>query len=293
MGIGIFELTEPIPELREPHALVVLRPWIDAGNSGTLTLVGLEERFGAKELARIKRPGNFFDFTRYRPMMYWNEGVRQVNIPNTMVTWAARKEGNDFIFIHLLEPHMLAELYTHSIVRLLQKLGVRRYCLIGSMYDMVPHTRPLLVTGGAVGDRAVDDINNAGVASSDYQGPVTICHLISQEANELGIESMNVLVHLPQYTELEEDYMGQVRLMEVINSFYGIPVDEDDIERAEVQTNSIDDLVAGNPQMKEIVTHLEAHYDARIADSAPEEMPPLSPEIDTFLKEMEKRFRQS
>lgn len=291
--MGIFELVEPLPELREPHALVVLRPWIDAGNSGTLTIAGLEDRFGATELARIKRPGNFFDFTRYRPMMYWKDGVRQVTVPNTVITCAVREEGNDFIFIHLLEPHMLAELYTRSIVRLLQRMGVRRYCLIGSMYDMVPHTRPQLVTGGAVGDRAVDALDNAGVSSSDYQGPITICHLISQEANELGIESMNVLAHLPQYTELEEDYTGQVRLMEVINSIYGIPLDEADLERADLQTANIDDLVARNPQMKEIVTHLEAHYDARIADSAPEGMPRLSPEIEKFLKEMENRFGQS
>ncbi len=76
MRIGAFELNEPIPELREPHVFATLRPWIDVNNVGTLTLNGLEAQFGAKELAKLARPGNFFDFTRYRPTLYCEEGVR-------------------------------------------------------------------------------------------------------------------------------------------------------------------------------------------------------------------------
>jgi uncharacterized protein YciW len=40
------------------------------------------------------------------------------------------------------------------------------------------------------------------------------------------------------------------------------------------------------------IAQLEAHYDARMATKKEEEMPQLSPEIENFLKEMEKRFRQ-
>jgi hypothetical protein len=34
--IGAFELDEPIPELNEPYAFVILKPWIDVNNVGTL-----------------------------------------------------------------------------------------------------------------------------------------------------------------------------------------------------------------------------------------------------------------
>ncbi len=42
MRIGAFEIREPLPQLKEPHALVSLRPWIDVNNVGTLTLDGIE-----------------------------------------------------------------------------------------------------------------------------------------------------------------------------------------------------------------------------------------------------------
>ena len=70
MRIGAFDLTEPVPELREPHVIATLRPWIDVNNVGTLTLDGLEAQLGAKELGQLARPGNFYDFTRYRPTVY-------------------------------------------------------------------------------------------------------------------------------------------------------------------------------------------------------------------------------
>ena len=65
------------------------------------------------------------------------------------------------------------------------------------------------------------------------------------------------MARLPQYTQLEKDYMGQVRLLEVINSLYGIPLDETIVRRAEQQIKDIDIEVNRSHKIKEIITHLE------------------------------------
>ena len=83
MRIGAFELDEPLPELHDPHVLAMLDPWIDVGEVGTLTLNWLENHFQAEDLGRISRPGHFFDFTRYRPTVYYDEeGRKQISVPN-------------------------------------------------------------------------------------------------------------------------------------------------------------------------------------------------------------------
>lgn len=292
MRIGAFKVREPLPELRNPHAVAMLRPWIDAGNVGTVTLMRLESYFKAEELAKLARPGNFIDFTRYRPTIYSEEGSRKVMIPNSFVTYAKRETGNDFLFLHLLEPHMLGEAYVESVVRLFKKFGVERYCLVGSMYDMVPHTRPLIVTGAAVGKKAEPDFEKAGIQSSDYTGPTTIAYLISQQASELGTEAMSLIVHLPQYAQLEEDYMGATRLLEVLHSFYGVPIDTSDIEKAKRQRSQIDAAVDQNPQLKAIVAQLETHYETQARKKEKDQTPPLSQEIERFLHEIDKRFRE-
>jgi hypothetical protein len=292
MRLGGFELDELVPDLEAPHALAILHPWVDVGSVGTLTLSWLEAYLKAEELGRLARPGHFFDFTRYRPNIYFSEGMREVTIPNTLVNYSKGEGDNDFLFLHLLEPHMLGEAYVDSVLRLLVKFGVKRYCLVGGMYDMVPHTKPLIVSGGAVGAGVQRDLKRAGVQASDYEGPTTIAFLISQRAPEFGIETASLIVHLPQYAQLDEDYIGKVRLMEVLCSMYDLPMDEADVEQAEQQRIQITSAVSREPELQSIVTQLEAYYEARTEQRNEEEMPQLSPEIEKFLKEIDRRFRQ-
>ncbi len=293
MRLGAFQLDEPLPELKEPYALAMLQPWVDVGSVGTLTLLWLESQFATKELTRLARPGDFFDFTRYRPTSYVKEGRRQLTIPNSYITYGQRETGHDFLFLHLLEPHSHGEKYVESALRLLKKFNVKRYCLIGSMYDIVPHTRPLLVTGGGVGQEVEKQLEKIELPSSNYQGPTTIVSLIPQHAQDMGIETMSLIVHLPQYTKLDDDYMGAVRLMKVLSSIYDLPVDTTYIEKAEQQLLQINLALDKNPQLKAIVAQLETHYDTRSKlRQKEEETPKLSPEVEKFLMEMDRRFRE-
>ena len=141
MRLGAFEISEPLPELQEPHVIAVLRPWINVGRVGTLALSRLEQHFGAKDLGQLARPGAFYDFTRYRPRTRFVNGKRVLNIPNTFLKYAQREDGHDLLFLHMREPHYLGEDYSESIIEVMKHFGAKRYCLIGGMYDVVPHTR--------------------------------------------------------------------------------------------------------------------------------------------------------
>jgi len=285
-----FELHEPLPVLKAPHAFAVLRPWIDAGNVGTMVLQRLELILGARELGVLAKPGQFYDFTRYRPTTRWAEDKRELIIPNTVINYARRENGNDFIFLHLLEPHMLGEDYSDSVFQVLHRFGVQRYSLIGSMYDMVPHTRPLLISGGLSGKTSTKILENYGVYQSRYEGPTTICNLISQEAQLSGMELMTLLVHLPQYTEIDEDYNGIVAISQVLDYLYGIPVNDADQLKAEKQLKKLDTAVHRSKKLKAIVNELEEYYDTQASARQLEEPSPLAPEVEKFLKQMEKKF---
>jgi len=285
MRIGAFEIIEPIPELREPHVLATLNPWIDVNNVGTLTLDGLEAQLGAKELARLAKPGNFFDFTRYRPTVYLEGADRRLKIPNTILRYATREKGNDFLFLRMLEPHSLGEDYVDSVIELLKVFKAKRYCLLGSMYDAVPHTKPLLVSGRATGKDAEQDLKKAGVQSSNYQGPTTITYLITQRAPEIDMQTTTFIVSLPQYVNMEEDYLGKVRLMEILNLLYDIPIDKKDFEKAARQRSLINQRVETNPDLKKILPHLEAIYGGRIGKKEGQGLPGLSSEMEEIFWE--------
>ena len=297
MKFRAFDIQEPIPELRDPHAFVSLRPWVDVGRVGSLTFRSLERYLQAQELAKLTRPGIFFDFTRYRPTIYNQEGQRKVDVPNVTVRYAWGPGENDFLFLHVLEPHMNGEGFVTSVVKLLEKFQVKRYCLVGGIYDLVPHTKPLLITGSATGERTLEQVRSLNVQPSSYEGPTSITALISQEASKLGIETMGLVAHLPQYAQLEEDHSGRLCLLEILSKLYGFNMDMERVrERARRQYEEVTSAMSRSPEVKGLVEQLEVQYEDRIRrmqQGEEAEPPSLSPEVEKFLDQLGDQFSQN
>ena len=297
MKFRAFEIEEPIPELRNPQALATLRPWVDVGSVGRLTFRSLERHFQAKDLAKLSRPGIFFDFTRYRPTIHTVDGERQVTVPNVQVRYARGPGDHDFVFLHLLEPHMNSEGYVDSIVKLLERLGVTRYCLLGAMYDLVPHTRPILVTGTATGEKTLEQVRSLDVYASSYEGPTSIAALVSQEATKLGIETMGLVAHLPQYAQMEVDHAGRLRLLELLCKLYDFDMDMERVQmRARQQNEEISLAMNRSPEVKGLVEQLERQYEdrlRRLQEGRQEEDLQLSPEVQSFLDQLGDQFSQN
>ena len=295
MRIGAFELNEPLPELRDPHVFAMVRPWVDVGSVGTLTLNRLERFMGSKELGRLSRPGAFFDFTRYRPNMGLVDGKRDVRIPNSIIRYAITENGPDYLFLHLMEPHSNGEDYTDSILEVVNHFKIKRYCRLGAMYDAVPHTRPLLVTGSLGEVEQKRPVANFKIRQSTYQGPTTIMNLLSEGIEKASIESINFMVHLPHYVQLEEDYAGTSRMIEVLSSVYdSIPADLAPVRRGQRQYRELNSTLDRNSNLKTLIQQMEAYYDAQLdseeaASPTTEETATstqLSPEIERFLSEL-------
>ena len=295
MRVKAFETTEPLPELREPHAIAMMRPWVDVGSVGTTVLGRLEKYLNASELARLAEPGRFFDFTRYRPMLRYVDGEREVTIPNTFINYSRAEGLPDLIFAHLLEPHSSGEEYIDSVLELFKELGVKRYLLVGGMYDVVPHTRPLRISG-SLRMEGIDETlaERFKVRRSTYEGPTSILYMISRKAQRLGLETGNLTVHLPQYVQMEEDLSGAAAVLGVLSDLYGLPEELQAKDKAAQQYVELGRTVARSPELRNLVQRLESMYDARAeeekAEEEDEDAPPLSPQVERFLLDIDERF---
>jgi predicted ATP-grasp superfamily ATP-dependent carboligase len=293
MRVGEFELPEPVPELRNTCAIAMLRPWIDVGRVGTLTLNHLERHLGAKELGRLARPGTYFDFTRYRPRMRTVEGSRVFTTPNSIVHYAHDDESDrDFLFLHLREPHAMGEDYADAVVTLLRHFDVSEYCRIGGMYDSVPHTRSLLVTGTLDDEKAEKVKGLVSPRRNAYQGPTSIVNLVTESLSQLEVATPSLMVHLPQYVQLDEDHMGASRLIEVLCASYGFPTSLSDPTRGQQQYLDIGRAVESNPEVKNLIRKFETYYDRVLSAQGPEDQGDvsLSPDVEEFLRDVGKRL---
>lgn len=285
MEHDLFIFKEPIPELKEPHAITILRPWVNVGRVGTSVISRLERYLEVRQLATLRSPGKFFDFTRYRPRTRIVTGKRETIVPNSTISYTHSNVHSDLLLLNLREPHAFAEDYIESILDIFKRFKVKRYCMIGAMYDIVPHTRPLLVTGLATGKNTAKDVQNLGLEESGYQGPTSILSVISQKARKMGIETLNLIVHLPQYLQVDEDLAGTSKIMEILCSIYGLPPHLIQQEKGESQYGEFDAAVEASPEFKSVLQQLEERYDARHGSGKISDVY-LSPEIENFLKEL-------
>ena len=294
MRVGEFEVTDPVPEMHNVCAIVMLRPWVDVGRVGTLVLNRLERHMGAKELGRLARPGTFFDFTRYRPRTRMVEGRRVFTTPNSIVHYAHDDNSDrDFLFMHLREPHAMGEDYTDAVVALLKHFDVTEYCRIGGMYDQVPHTRPLLVTGSLSESQTETAKDLVSPRQSTYQGPTSIINLVNESLADSSLETTSLMVHLPQYVQLDEDHMGASRLMEVLCSIHSFPSSLADPARGQQQYKDISRAVEKDAEVKVLIEQLETYYDRVLTSAQPDESVSFAPEVENFLREMGERLESN
>lgn len=287
-------MTDPLPELRRPVAIAMLRPWIDVGRVGTLSLNIIQRHLRAREIGRLAEPGKFFDFTRYRPRMRIVDGERVFTTPNTIIH-CARDESvdRDYLFLHIREPHAYGEDYCRAIFAALSHFGVREYCRVGGMYDSVPHTRPLLVTGSMSDEQAAKAAGLVSQRQSTYQGPTSIVNMVAELVTAHDIPTSSLMAHLPQYMQLDEDHMGCARIVEILSAMFDLPRSLAPRQRGIRQYEDVNKAVESNPEVRTLIGRLESYYDRVLADASLSEMeddeddsPNLAPGVEQFLREV-------
>ncbi|MCH8911503.1 MAG: hypothetical protein IH867_12315 [Chloroflexi bacterium] len=113
---------------------------------------------------------------------------------------------------------------------------------------------------------------------------------ISERArSELELETLSLMVHLPLYLKLDDDYAGSARILTVLSDLYGFSRQLPEIEMAEKQYDQVTPAMNDNPALKDMVERFERGSDA----DSPGENPPtpaeeisLSPEIERFLSDV-------
>jgi len=124
-----------------------------------------------------------------------------------------------------------------------------------------------------------------------------------EKTEQTGAEQLSVMARLPYYAQLEEDYAGTARALEVLGEFYPIPSSLVSQAKLRRQRLDLDSEVSNKQGLDALVRQLEAEYDREQPDQqqqlAPghpdqtptgEPEPSLSPELEKFLRELGEQF---
>ena len=158
------------------------------------------------------------------------------------------------------------------------------------MYDSVPHTRPLLVTGTMNDDQAAKAAGLVSQRRSTYQGPTSIVNMVADLVTQGEIPTTSLMAHLPQYMQLDEDHMGAARIVEILTAMFDLPASLADRERGRRQYEDVNRAVENNPEVRSLIGRLESYYDRVLVEGGQqeeeEEAQNLAPGVEQFLREV-------
>ena len=100
------------------------------------------------------------------------------------------------------------------------------------------------------------------------------------------------MVHLPQYFQLDEDFTGTARLMEILCTLYNLPERLIEADRGREQYDSLRDMVNDESGVSSLLQRLEERYDEEQREPGGT-TGPLSPNIEEFLMDLDKGFGPS
>ena len=96
----------------------------------------------------------------------------------------------------------------------------------------------------------------------------------------LSVETMSLMVHIPLYIKLDDDFLATTRLLESLSHIYKFGADFPERKKGENQYIEIHKNLQNNNQVNEMIKQFENQSDGS-------DVIDLSPQIESFLKDLE------
>ncbi len=269
------------PTLRRPILLVAFEGLFDAAEAATDALAWIRDRSEATEIAKID-PEEYFNFQDARPM------VRTDGAGGRTLTWPANKvfacktdDVRDLIIMVGTEPHLKWRTYSNQVVEIARRSGAEMVITVGAMVAMVPHSRPLSVTGSSADPKLAKRLS---LDRPSYQGPTGVVGVINQRLHEVGIPVISLRVTVPHYVPSSPNPKATRALLRRIQQTTGVETHYEELDSAVSEwVQRMDVAVASDPESASYVSRLENQVDS--TESLLPSGDDLAGELEAFLRD--------
>jgi proteasome assembly chaperone (PAC2) family protein len=273
------------PELREPIMVAAFAGWNDAASAATTALEAVAVGLDSEIVARID-PEEYFDFQVNRPTIRLVEGrTRRIDWPSTTVI-AARVPAaeRDLILLSGTEPNLRWRGFSTAVLDAAERMKVEMVVTLGALIADVAHTRPVPITGLASNEQLVERL---GLSRSHYEGPTGIVGVLHEACRRRDIPSASLWAAVPHYVAAVPNPKAALALLRRLESLTGIAVEASELEEAMERFDAqVDEAVAANPEIRELVERLESEQEETLEPGAD------VPSGDALAREFQRFLRQ-
>ena len=274
------------PQLRSPVLVASFSGWNDAASAASTALGAIGASLETELIARID-PEEFFDFQANRPTIEISDGELQgVEWPDNLIVAATASDAErDLLLISGTEPSTRWRGFCNSVLDVAEACGVETVVTFGSLIADVAHTRPVPITGLATDGTMIDQLGFEDVA---YEGPTGVLGIFHAVCRERGMSAASLWAAVPHYAAAVPNPKAGLALLRRLEGMIGIAVEATELEEAATAfEQQVTQAVEANPEIKEMVEHLEEQQD-EVAGFTQDDVPSgdaIAQEFQRFLRQ--------
>ena len=290
----LYELRSAVPELGRPVLIQALDGFVDAGGARQLARGHLLAAGDSQVLATFDTD-LLYDYRARRPTMLFVEDHWESYEPPSLELHLLHDDaGTPYLLLAGPEPDVMWERFVAAVLELVEQFGVRLTVGLNAIPMAVPHTRPVGVIAHS-SRRELIAGHEPWVGS--VQVPGSAGALLEHRLAERGHDAVGYAVHVPHYVAQSAYPAAAVQLISCVAQVSGLMVSVEALtEGADEARRLIDEQVASNIEVAEVVHALESQYDAFVAGRGlladGSRLPTgdeLGAELERFLAEQRRR----
>ncbi|MGO2746843.1 proteasome assembly chaperone family protein [Microbacterium sp.] len=267
----LYERVSNAPTVPQGLPLVILvTGFTDAGNAVSGLIDHLRDVTDPQPIA-IYDNDILLDYRARRPVFVFEQDHLSEYRPARLeLSLAHDTLGQQFLLLAGYEPDFAWDAFTRTVLDFVDEFSVSGTTWVHSIALPVPHTRPISTT---VSGNRKEITASLSVWRPRTQVPGTIGHLLEYRLVERGDRVVGFVLLIPHYLAETENPDAVMTAADRVMGSTGIVVSLDDLrEGREAYLEKVNDQVAGNDELRQMVQTLEARYDAFMAGRDPGDM---------------------
>lgn len=256
---GSLSITPPDPPLRDPMVVAAFRGWNDAASAASSTISTIAAQRHADQIGTVD-PEEFYDFQVTRPIIDLTGDDPSLTWPEVEIMAARCPDADrDLVLVVGGEPSMRWPTFCRLLLDAVEALGAKRFITLGALLADVPHTRDVALTVMTTQEGLVQGMDTR---PPGYRGPTGIVGVLHLLAAERGLEAVSLWAPTSHYAAGVVNHKAELALIEGVASVTGVPIDTTDVRASAREfEEQVDQVVAGDPRLQQLVEQLEQAAD--------------------------------
>ncbi len=277
--------------VRQPVLVVALEGWVDAGLGSSAAVAELLSASPTAVVASFDTEA-LIDQRARRPVARLVDGVTtELTWPAIRVLAGKDRIGADILYLTGPEPDFRWPSFTHAVVELTRRLGVRSVVGLGAFPAPTPHTRPVRLAS-TVPPESVDLVGRVGFVQGTIEVPAGVQAALEVALGKAGVPVIGLWARVPHYVAAMPFPEASAALIEGLCAITGIVFDTSALRAAgEASRRQVDELISGSSEHTEMVQRLESSIDSEEGEPDPFGIEHGVPSGDEIAAELEQFLR--